>query len=249
MKRIFLSLLILSFVVSSVFACFDTYLFLNKYSMVYPKGKIIFDTLAEYSVNSVSLPEEDTFLMNFNVYYGIFNNFSLQVGISSSEKSRSEFGIDEFGVRAVLNLVNQPIISFVDNYTFDLILEHHEGMFGKNISFEFSAPSMFYKGNWVMVVHPVFSLADLETSSIEYSLGGHLGVFYLFGSALVGVGAEYQSAQNGSAFGNRLIEGESGVSLFFGAKLGENVYIQNEFAKGIANSRDFGFALTVKLIP
>ncbi|MGC8964797.1 MAG: hypothetical protein ACP5KI_05495 [Brevinematia bacterium] len=249
MKRIFLIFMLISIAVGSALACFDTYLFLNKYSMVYPKGKIVLDTLAEYSVNNVSLPSEDTFLMNFNLYYGFLNNFSLQVGVSSSEKTRNEFGIDEFGFRAVLNLINQPIASFVDNYTFDLILEHHEGIFGKNVSFEFSAPNIFYKGNWVMVVHPVFSLANLETSLVEYSLGGHLGIFYLFGTALVGVGAEYQSAQNGAAFGNRIIEGESGVSLFFGAKIGENVYIQNEFAKGLANSRDFGFALTVKLIP
>lgn len=248
MKR-FILLLILGLFVWQGYACFDTYLFLNKYSMVYPKGKFVADTLFEYSANNLSNPVEDTFFMNLNLFYGIWDKLSVQIGFSSREITREEvFEIEGFGIRGVLNLVSEKIIG--DNFTLDLILEHHEGIFGKDMTLEFSFPGIVYMGNFVGVVHPVFSLADLEKEVIEYSIGGHIGLFYLIGdNALVGIGAEYNSAQNGSTFGSRLIEGEAGVSLFFGAKLGENIYLQNEFAKGLANSRDFGFAVTFKLIP
>lgn len=250
MKRMIISILLVVFAVVGAYACFDTYLFLNKYSMVYPKGKFVADTLVEYSANKITSPEEDTFFMNVNIFYGIIDRLSIQLGVESSEITRNDvFAIEGFGVRGVYNVVSESLLG-LDNFTFDIILEHHEGFWGKNMSLEFSFPGIFYAGKVVGVIHPVFSLANLEQESFEYSLGGHCGVFYLISdSALVGIGAEYQSAQNGSAFGSRIIEGEAGVSLFFGAKLGDSVYLQNEFAKGLANSRDFGMAVTIKFIP
>lgn len=250
MKRIVL-VVALTLTVGSVFACFDTYLFLNKYSMVYPKGKFVADILLEYSANSIVSPEEDTFLANLNLFYGVADRISIQLGIGSKEITRDEvFGIERIGVRGVLNIISEPLANVFDNFTLDIILEHHQIMFGKNLTLEFSLPGILYTGNIVCVLHPVFSLADLEKEMIEYSIGGHVGLFYLVSStALIGVGAEYQSAQSGSTFGLRLIEGEAGISLFFGAKLGDNIYLQNEFAKGLANTRDFGMAVTLKLIP
>lgn len=249
MKKLFLALLGVVVFVGGVYPCFDTYLFLNKSSMVYPKYKFVADTLLEYSANRIVAPEEDTFFINLNVFYGILDNFSIQVGISSKEITRSEvFEIEGFGIRGVWNVFSDRVVG--DIFTIDLILEHHQGFFGKDIALEFSTPFVVYLGSFVGVVHPVFSLAGLEKEIIEYSIGGHCGIFYLIGNnALVGIGAEYSSAQNGSTFGSRLIEGEAGVSLFFGAKLGENVYLQNEFAKGLANARDFGMAVTLKFIP
>ncbi|MEN2997499.1 MAG: hypothetical protein ABDH28_00445 [Brevinematia bacterium] len=250
MKRLIFALSVIVLAVGGGEACFDTYLFLNKYSMVYPKGKFVSDVLLEYSGNSVVLPENDTFFANLNFFYGITDGLSLQLGIASKEITRTEvLEVEGFGIRLVYNLLSQ-VLPFADRFTVDVILEHHQAIFGRDMTFEFSVPGIFYVGSVVGVVHPVFTLADLEKEVIEYSLGGHVGLFYLIGnSALVGLGAEYQSAQNGSTFGSRLIEGEAGVSVFFGAKLGDNFYLQNEFAKGIANARDFGIAFTLKVIP
>jgi hypothetical protein len=38
------------------------------------------------------------------------------------------------------------------------------------------------------------------------------------------------------------------MSIFLGAKIGDRFYLQNEIAKGLANSRDIGFAITAKVI-
>ncbi|MFN4245194.1 MAG: hypothetical protein ACK4F9_03475 [Brevinematia bacterium] len=250
MKKIF-TILAATLFVSTSYACFDTYLFLNKKSMVYPTGMFAFDTLIEYSGNKIVSPEEDTLFMNVNLFYGVSKEFSVQIGISTSEATRYDvLNIESFGIRAVYNVISHENKNLLPNtFTFDIILEHHQGIFGKNISFDFSFPGIAYIDRFAIVVHPVFSLADIEKTVVEYSLGGHLGIFYLLDNTLLGIGAEYNSAQNGSTFGSRIIEGESGISLFFGAKLGNNIYIQNEFAKGIANSRDFGFAFTMKIIP
>lgn len=78
---------------------------------------------------------------------------------------------------------------------------------------------------------------------------GHGGAFYHFNnSAIVGIGAEYASAQSGSKFGQRLIKGETATSLFFGSQMG-SMYLQNEFIKGWGKEgNDFGFAATMKFI-
>ncbi|MCX8029364.1 MAG: hypothetical protein N2712_05135 [Brevinematales bacterium] len=236
---------------SSAFACFDTYLFFKKYSMVYPKGKFVTDALLEYSANTITSPENDTFFANLNFFYGISEKLSIQLGIGSKEITRNEvFEIEEIGIRGVFNIISEPLFKSSDNFTLDIILEHHQGIFGTDMSFEFSLPGIIYIGNLIGVIHPVFSLEDIVNESIEYTMGGHIGLFYLINNtALVGIGAEYRSSQNGSTFGSRIIEGEIGVSLFLGAKLGDNMYLQNEFAKGLANSRDFGLAVTLKIIP
>ena len=60
------------------------------------------------------------------------------------------------------------------------------------------------------------------------------------------VGGLVFSAQGRPYFSSRIVEGEAAASLFIGAMIGENLFIQNELAKGLANSRDFGVALTIK---
>ncbi|MBU1077836.1 MAG: hypothetical protein KKH98_11125 [Spirochaetes bacterium] len=232
---------------ASLYACFDTYLFLNNYSMVYPQKQMVVENLSEYSFNSMTNPDDDTFLSDFNAYYGLFERFSIQLGLSSSEKPRNEFKIDEYGIKGVLNVLNTKPLHSVDMYTLDIILAHRSDFEGHESAIEFSVPNIFYKKENILVVHPVFE-ANISHGS-EYSIGGHLGLFHSFyNSTLIGIGAEYSSAQNGSTFNKRLVEGESAASLFLGAKLGKIFYLQNEFAKGLANSRDLGFASTIKLI-
>ena len=56
------------------------------------------------------------------------------------------------------------------------------------------------------------------------------------------VGGLVFSAQGRPYFSSRIVEGEAAASLFIGAMIGENLFIQNE----LANSRDFGVASTIK---
>ncbi len=223
-------------------ACFDTYLFLNRSSMVYPASKIVIDGLAEYSANNIAQPFNDTFLMNFNLYYGFTTKFSIQAGVSSSEKLRNEIKIDEYGIKGVYNIFR----SISRKYSADIILAHHSGFGGENMTLEFSVPNMLYIKDNLIVIHPTVTFG-LNKDQQEY--GAHFGFFHLFkNSALVGIGYEYASPQNGSFWNKRLVDGESAMSLFFGGKIGDIFYIQNEFAKGLSNSRDFGFAATLKIL-
>lgn len=241
----FLSLIFIS-LAGTLTACFDTYLFLNRASMVYPYKKVVLETLGEYSFNSISNPSEDTFLADFNGYYGLDERFSIQVGISSSEKERAEIKIDEYGVRGVLNLFRNK----TKKYFVDLILAHHGQFSGSEMVYHFSVPNMFYTKDFLFVLHPTFEVVGIKNpNKTENSFGGHTGLFWLIkDSAIIGIGAEYASPQSGSVWNKRLVDGEFASSLFLGGKIGDIIYLQSEFAKGLANSRDFGYAITLKIL-
>ena len=138
--------------------------------MVYPQNQLVFDSLGEYSFNSMGQPGEDTFFMDFNGYYGVTRKFSFQVGVSSSEKVRVEFKIDEYGIKGVYNLISKE----KSKYYLDIILAHHGGLVEQAAAWEFSAPNILYKKNNIFVVHPVVELVTSEQET-EYSIGGHLG--------------------------------------------------------------------------
>ncbi len=95
------------------------------------------------------------------------------------------------------------------------------------------------------MIHPT---VNYGIDSKELEVGGHLGLFYLFEQSLVGFGFEYSSVHSSSYVRKRLTKSEASTSIFFGSYLGKGIYLQNELAKGLANSRDFGFALTVKFV-
>jgi hypothetical protein len=98
----------------------------------------------------------------------------------------------------------------------------------------------------VYVVHPRMNYA-FDTK--EQAIGGHMGIFHnVDDKSIVGVGAGYAGTFRSSFSQSRLTESEFSASLFFGTHLGSRVYVQNEPAKGLHNSRDFGFALTTKII-
>lgn len=240
----YILLIILS--VNLSFACFDTYLFLNGKSMVYPTSKLVTELTGEYSFVKLSDPTADTFFAVINAYYGVSDKFSVQLGISSPEVTRDQtFSFQEIGGRAVFNVLSGNVGE--NTYYLDTILECRGNVVLKEISGEISVPNIWYFGNFIGVIHPVLSLSLYE--SFDYQFGGHMGLFYkIGGSSIVGFGTEYMSAQSSSVLGNRLVEGEWACSLFFGSRIGDNIYLQNEIAKGLMNSRDFGFALTVKTI-
>ncbi len=251
MKLKFSNLLFTAFVILTIGtsdylkACFDTYQFLNRRSMVYSTKNLAIETLGEYSFNKMSNPMEDALLMNFNIYYGLTKRFSIQAGAFSSEKTRSEFKIDEYGIKGVYNIFSNKK-NKKNLYYVDTILACRRAV-NNTLSFEVSVPNIMYRDNNIFVVHPVAEI--IRGNGIkEYKLGGHLGVFHFFNnSAIVGIGAEYESAQNGANFNRRLVEGEAAASIFLGTKIGNIFYLQNELAKGLSNSRDFGFALTLKI--
>ncbi len=241
MKRFFILILIVIGAIS-VYPCFDTYLFLNKMSLAYPKGMLVDEGLGEYSANDFSMPENDAMFICGNFYYGITERFSLQVGTETNEAARNTMEFGAFGIRGVYNLIRMD----GNSYTLDATLQHATDM-GNVLSYEASFPSVFNHGSNTFVVHPVMNLA--KDGEYFFTMGGHCGAFHSFGrTALVGFGAEYMSAQSASRFGTRLVDGESAASLFLGAQIGERLYWQNEFAKGLANSRDFGFATTFKFL-
>lgn len=242
MKKIFFLILwLFAFNITS-YACFDTYLFLKKASMVYPYRSIVMELNGEYSFTSFKDLSNDMFFSNINFYYGIARRISLQASLGSSEKPRGEFKLDTYGIRGVFNAYS----SLNRSYTLDVIFEHR-GMFTEKANeFEISAPSIFYNNDFTYVIHPTFSYL-LESK--DYQIGGHLGVFYeLNEKSVIGLGYEYASIHSSSYLGQRLTESEQSASLFFGSYLGNRVYLQNELAKGISNSRDFGFALTTKIV-
>jgi hypothetical protein len=241
MKRAIFALAILVFLTSTAYPCFDTYLFLKRGSMVYPFRSLVFELNAEYSINTLrSL--EDSFLSMGSIYYGLGRNFSVQLTIGSDEKSRDEFKIDYYGIRGVYNLYT----SFMNRYTLDVIVEHRGKLTERSNEFEVSLPNIFYVSNFVYVIHPT---ASYGLESKDFTVGGHAGAFYTFNDAgLIGVGFEYASVHSSSYAGQRLTKSEYSASIFLGAKIGEKIYLQNEIAKGLKNSRDIGFALTTKVI-
>ncbi|MCX7727439.1 MAG: hypothetical protein N2053_11405 [Chitinispirillaceae bacterium] len=241
-KYVLITITIMILLTSPSYPCFDTYLFLQKGSMVYPEKQFVIESSGEYVIPDINMPGEDLFSGNLNIYYGITKNFSIQAGIMSSEKERSSFKIDSYGIRGVYGIVK----NFKDFYNLDVILEHHGGPFEANeFAFELSAPSIFHVKDFTYVIHPVFNFGK----NVRTGIAGHGGAFYRIKDiAIIGIGAEYASAQSGNKFGERLVEGETATSIFLGARIGF-AYLQNEFIKGWgSNSNDFGFAATVKFI-
>lgn len=242
MKKIALIIFVLVISINQLFACFDTYLFLRKSSMVYPIKYLVLETNGEYSFTKFSSPSEDMFFIFGNLYYGVFNRFSMQISLGSGEKPRGEFKLDSYGIRGVYNIYTNPVSYF----TVDLILEHRGMLTEKSNEIEVSTPAIFYGNDFTYVIHPTFNYAFNKD---DFTLGGHLGLFYnLSSSSLVGIGVEYFSVHSSSYAGQRLTESEASTSLFFGTYLGERIYLQNEIAKGLSNSRDLGFALTTKFV-
>lgn len=220
-------------------ACFDTYLFLNKSSLVYPKGQMVVEASGEYIMPVVENATGDVLSGAANVYYGVSRRFSVQIGLSSSEKVRSQFSFDGYGVRGVFGIIQ----GYKNVYNLDVVVEHTSPFDGEENSIELSTPNIFYLNKCTFVIHPVTSFGK----NTDFGLRGHAGVFYHFSdTGLIGMGAEYASAQSGSRFGRRLVNGEGAMSLFFGSRIG-SVYLQNEFIKGWGvGGNDFGFAVTMK---
>lgn len=229
---------------SSGYPCFDTFLFLHKKSMVYPRGYAAADVMAEYSVNSTNASGGDSYFTNYNLYYGLAEQFSVQFGVSSVETTREDggSGTDSWSARGVLNALN-----FGGGvYYLDMVLEHHTGVDAEGNTTVFSVPNIFNISDFVLVVHPMYGMIR-SGGAHEYVLGGHAGLFYnIANKGIIGVGAEYAGPQGGSALNRQMTGGDAAASLFVGFNLG-NLYFQNEFAKGLSDSHDYGVAATVKL--
>lgn len=225
-------------------ACFDTYLFMRQGGMTYPYKMLAVDGNGEYVIGSYRNTEPDMFTGGLNIYYGIAPRFSVQAVLASAEKERTQFEIDDIGLRGVYSLVSQ----YHGVYNLDMILEHHQVTDTRSGLYELSAPSIWHKGSATYVLHPVVAFGQGVTSSLR----GHGGIFMTTKfNALVGLGAEYESGQSSSNLGKQLIEGEAGTSLFFGTMLGPNLFLQNEIIKGWgagADKGDLGFAFTLKFL-
>lgn len=241
MKRAIILFALILFLTSVAYPCFDTYLFLKRGSMVYPFKSLVLELNGEYSINSLRDLQEDSFLSMGSIYYGLWKNFSVQLTIGSDEKARNEFKIDYYGIRGVYNIYSTSM----NRYTLDIIFEHRGKLNEKNNEVEVSFPNIFNLSNLTYVIHPTISYG-LESK--DFTVGGHAGIFYVFESSVVGAGFEYASVHSSSYAGQRLTKSEYSASIFFGAKIGSRIYLQNEIAKGLANSRDIGFALTTKII-
>jgi hypothetical protein len=244
-KNLFFSLvmgLLLVAAAQPCLACFDTYAFLQKQGMVYPRRLLALESNGEYIIGDLSAGEADMFSGNLNVYYGLANRFSVQASLASAEKERTQFAFDEWGVRGVYGIVQQ----YHGVYNLDLILEHRVSTTSSNKLFEVSAPNIWNLERMTVVAHPVVAFSSDEKPGPR----GHGGVFYRMGkSSIVGLGAEYESAQSSANFGRRLVRGEAGTSLFLGSQMGPNFFVQNELIKGWgAGGNDVGFALTFKVL-
>lgn len=241
MMRSFLSVLLMMVFFVGAYACFDVYLFQEKGSMVYPKNTLAVEAFGEYSYNSITSPNEDAFLADGRIFYGISEKFSVQIGFGSEEKPRGEFAFDAVSASGTYNIIKRRN----NSYSMDGILACHGNTKNGSYSLEISVPNIFRTRKFVIVAHPVIEL--LKENKFDATVGAHAGVFRAFNNGTVlGIGAEYCSGQGGPYFSDRITEGEAAASLFFGAMIGKNLFLQNELAKGLANSRDFGFALTLK---
>ena len=240
MKKFYAIISVITMFVSSAYACFDTYIFLQRGSMVYPNGLLAIEGFAEYTVDNIH-GNEDMFLGSFNAMFGVHEKFSVQIGVLSDEKSRTSYKIDHWSVRGVYNMID----NYQDFYNLDIILEHHSPFDFEESAFEISAPSIFYLNNYSFVIHPVLGFGR----NVSNSITGHGGVFYNFNnSAIIGLGAEFESSHN-SNYGKRHVENEFAASLFFGANIGNNIYFQNELIKGLGSeAMDFGYAASMKLL-
>ncbi len=240
MNRLFTVMLLAALMVNS-YACFDTFLFMNRGSMVYPKNTLAVEAFGEYSFNSFGAPVEDGFLADARVFYGLSDRVSFQIGFGSDEKPRGQFAFDAISASGTFNILRKP----GGSYSLDGILACQGNTENGAYSVEVSAPSIFRRSGFVIVAHPVVEL--IKENEFDATFGAHMGVFRAFDNgAVLGIGAEYQSGQGGPYFSDRLVEGEAAASIFLGAMIGKNLFIQNEIAKGLANSRDMGFAITLK---
>ncbi|MCX8057614.1 MAG: hypothetical protein N3F03_08410 [Ignavibacteria bacterium] len=242
MKRGILVLSIITLLHINSYACFDTYLFLRKASMVYPYKSLVLEANGEYSFTKFNDPSQDQLFTMGSIYYGLLKDFSIQLTIGSSEKPRGEFALDAYSIRGVYNLFT----SKENDYNFNLIFEHRGMTNRKANEIEISTPLIHFNDDFTYIIHPTMSYG---LNSQDLTIGGHLGFFYNFNpNSLIGIGAEYASVQSSSYGGQRLTQSEFSTSLFFGTYIGNRIYLQNEFAKGLANSRDFGLAITTKFI-
>jgi len=225
-------------------ACFDTYLFIQKGGMNYPCKMFAVDGGGEYGIGSFKNQTSDVLTGGINLYYGHTNRFSVQVVAVSSEKERADFRFDDLGLRGVYNILGGRGSS----YNLDVILEHHMTPEATGGSYELSAPNIWRNGGLTYVFHPVAAFGR----GVPAGLRGHSGVFYTTGNkAIIGLGAEYESAQSSSNLGKRLIRGETGTSIFFGSMIGPNLFLQNELIKGWgagSDKGDTGFAFTLKVL-
>ncbi|MBK6766702.1 MAG: hypothetical protein IPG71_10410 [bacterium] len=220
-------------------ACFDTYSFLRQHSMVYPKGLLAIEGNSEFVAQELDQADEDLFSGNLNAYYGIADQFSVQASVISAEKPRHEYKADEWAVRGVYGVFKHG------RYSLDGILEHHVAMRGGEQVLELSAPSIFNFDRLTVVFHPVLAMGNEMATGAR----GHGGIFYALGNSILGVGAEYESAQSSANIGRRLVKGEAGTSLFLGSAVSRNLYWQNELIKGWgADGKDIGFAATLKIL-
>jgi len=211
--------------------------------MLYPMRTLAVEGFGEYSLNDVDVPVGDAMLMNANFYYGVSDRMSLHFGFGSDEKPRADVILD-----AVSFSANYGILGGTgDGYTLTGILACANNPNSRGMSLEVSAPGILHKNDYTIVAHPVLEL--ISGDKFDASFGAHVGLFRSFDQrAVFGVGAEYRSGQGGPYFSDRLTGGEAAASLFFGTMIGKHFYLQNEFAKGLANSRDFGFATTFKFL-
>ena len=223
-------------------ACFDTYGFLQKQGLAYPKGLLALETSGEYVARDLGEPGGDAFAGAASVYYGLGERFSVQGSLASAEKSREEFRVDQWGLRGVCGLVRAD----GDGYCLDAVLEVSASTADGSSAYELSAPNIWYRDHLTVVFHPVAALA----SDGEFGMRGHGGLFYSVGGlAIVGLGSEYESAQSSAQFGRRLVRGAGATSLFVGAGIGSNLFLQNEVIKGWGvDGPDLGFALTLKYL-
>jgi hypothetical protein len=246
MKKIGLSSMLAVFASLSLagpaLACFDTYCFLQKQGLAYPRGLLAVETSGEYVAQDLDVAGADAFSAGVNVYYGLAERFSVQGALASAEKVRDEFRLDQWGLRGVYSMVRAD----GDGYDLDAVLELSAATTDGSSTYEFSTPNIWYEKNVTVVVHPVAAY----TSGGEFDLRGHGGMFYSVGElGIVGLGSEYESAQSSDHVKRRLVRGAGATSLFLGANLGPNLFLQNEIIKGReAGGSDMGFALTIKFL-
>ncbi len=160
-RALFLGVLLILILTLESYACFDTYLFLKRSSMVYPYRSLVLETNGEYSF-FLKDPNSDMFLSFGNIYYGLMRNFSVQFSLGSGEKERNQFKLDSYGVRGVYNVYTATSRAF----TVDLILEHR-GMFTEKANeIEFSVPAIFYSKNYAYVIHPTVNYG-IDSKELE----------------------------------------------------------------------------------
>ncbi len=235
-------LILVCLFVGSSQACFDTYLLLQKGSTALSQGRLVVEGSGEYNVIGPFMQKQTLFTGDINLMYGFTDHFTFQFGAGSAEKPTPAFSIDQYAVRGTYNLFSTP----GNTYSFDVVLEHHGSFDISESGIELSTPNIYHFNNVSLIAHPALAFSTSSSASLR----GHGGIFYRFGSsAIVGLGAEFNSAQSAGSLGRRLVESERATSLFLGSQIGQGVFFQNEFIKGWGgNTKDYGYAATIKLL-